>query len=71
MPQHPGAHSAAFVGPAGVGAMSAPGYASFVHDAYAGVATRTYLVGGTYYEDSWTAMSLLMMTANFLDYTKY
>ena len=39
--------------------------------AYAGVATRTYLVGGTYYEDSWTAMSLLMMTGNFLDYTKY
>lgn len=70
-PQHPGGHSAAFVGPAGVGAMSAPAYSAFVDDAYAGVATRTYLVGGTYYEDSWTAMSLLMMSANFLDYTKY
>ncbi len=70
-PQHPGGHSAAFVGPAGVGAMSAPAYGAFVDDAYSGVATRTYLVGGTYYEDSWTAMSLLMMSANFLDYTKY
>ncbi|HEX3772362.1 MAG TPA: glycosyl hydrolase family 8 [Polyangiaceae bacterium] len=71
MPQHPGGHSAAFVGPAGVGAMSSPAYASLLDGAYAGVATRTYLVGGTYYEDSWTAMSLLMMTGNFLDYTKY
>ena len=51
--------------------MSSAAYGGFVHDAYAGVATRTYLVGGTYYEDSWTAMSLLMMTGNFLDYTKY
>jgi endo-1,4-beta-D-glucanase Y len=70
-PQHPGGHSAAFVGPAGVGAMSSSAYGTFINDAYAGVATRTYLVGGTYYEDSWTAMSLLMMTGNFLDYTKY
>jgi endo-1,4-beta-D-glucanase Y len=70
-PQHPGGHSAAVVGPAGVGAMSAAAYGAFVDDAYSGVATRTYLVGGTYYEDSWTAMSLLMMSANFLDYTKY
>ncbi|HEX4449043.1 MAG TPA: glycosyl hydrolase family 8 [Polyangiaceae bacterium] len=70
-PQHPGGHSAAFVGPACVGAMNSPAYQAFLDDAYAGVATRTYLVGGTYYEDSWTAMSLLMMTGNFLDYTKY
>jgi endo-1,4-beta-D-glucanase Y len=68
-PQHPGGHSAAFVGTAGVGAMSAPTYSQFVDDAYEGVATRTYLAGGTYYEDSWTTMSLLMMSANFLDYT--
>jgi hypothetical protein len=27
------------------------------------------LVGGTYYEDSWMVLSLLMMTGNFLDYT--
>jgi endo-1,4-beta-D-glucanase Y len=70
-PQHPGGHSAAFVGPAGVGAMSSPTYQRFVDDAYAGVASLTYLVGGTYYEDSWTTLSLLMMTANFLDYTSH
>jgi endo-1,4-beta-D-glucanase Y len=70
-PQHPGGHSAAFIGPAGVGAMSSPAYVQFLDDAYAGVATRTYLAGGTYYEDSWTVMSLLMMTGNFLDYTMY
>ncbi len=70
-PQHPGGHSAAFVGPAAVGAMSSPAYGKLLNDGYAGVATRTYLVGGTYYEDSWTAMSLLMMTGNLLDYTKY
>jgi hypothetical protein len=29
------------------------------------------LVGGTYYDDSWMVMALLMMTANFLDYTTY
>src|SRR5579872_632337 len=68
-PQHPGAHSAAFVGPAAVGAMSPSAYGAFIDEAYAGLATRTYLAGGTYYEDSWTAMSLLMMTGNFLDYT--
>ena len=68
-PQHPGGHSAAFVGPAAVGAMSSPSYAAFLDSAYAALATRTYLVGGTYYEDSWTAMSLLMMTGSFLDYT--
>jgi endo-1,4-beta-D-glucanase Y len=61
--------SAAFIGPAGVGAMSSPAYGSFVDDAYGAVASRMLLAGGTYYEDSWTAMSLLMMTANFLDYT--
>ncbi len=68
-PQHPGGHSAAFVGPAGVGAMSSATYQRFLDDAYAGVATGTYRAGGTYYEESWTAMSLLMMTANFLDYS--
>jgi endo-1,4-beta-D-glucanase Y len=70
-PAHPGGHSAAFVGTAAVGAMSSPAYGAFVSAAYAGVATGTYLVGGTYYEDSWTAMSLLMMTGNLLDYTQY
>lgn len=68
-PQHPGGHSAAFVGPAGVGAMSSDAYQSLVDGAYTGVASLAYLAGGTYYEDSWTTMSLLMMTGNFVDYT--
>jgi endo-1,4-beta-D-glucanase Y len=63
--------SAAFIGPAGVGAMHDPKYQTFVNDAYATVARRQALVGGTYYDDSWTVMSLLMMTGNFLDYTTY
>ena len=61
--------SSAFIGPAGVGAMSNTTYQSFLNDAYRVVASRTALVGGTYYEDSWMVLSLLMMTANFLDYT--
>ncbi|HEX2657531.1 MAG TPA: glycosyl hydrolase family 8, partial [Polyangia bacterium] len=63
--------SAAFVGPAGVGAMSDAKYQTFVNDAYATVATRKLIVGGTYYDESWMVMSLLMMTGNFLDYTTY
>jgi hypothetical protein len=66
-----GGQSAAFVGPAGVGAMSVPAYQSFVDQTYAAVATRKLLVGGTYYNESWTVLSLLMMTGNFLDYTAF
>jgi hypothetical protein len=61
--------SSAFIGPAGVGAMSNASYQTFVNDAYAVLASRKALVGGTYYEDSWMVLSLLMMTGNFLDYT--
>jgi endo-1,4-beta-D-glucanase Y len=60
--------SAAFIGPAGVGAMSASSYQSFVNDAYGLVATDKLRIGGAYYEESWTVMSLLMMSANFLNY---
>jgi endo-1,4-beta-D-glucanase Y len=70
MPQHPGGHSAAFIGPAGVGAMSSGTYGSFVDNAYASVATMADLAGGQYYEESWSVLSLLMMTGNFLDYTQ-
>jgi hypothetical protein len=61
--------SAAFVGPAGVGAMSSPTYQTFVNDAYGVLVTGRAQIGGTYYDDSWMALSLLMMTANFLDYS--
>ena len=63
--------SSAFIGPAGVGAMSNATYQSFVNDAYGVLIGGKALVGGTYYDDSWMALSLLMMTANFLDYTTY
>jgi endoglucanase len=61
--------SSAFVGPAGVGAMSSSSYQTFVNDSYGVLVSGGALVGGTYYDDSWMALSLLMMTANFLDYT--
>jgi endo-1,4-beta-D-glucanase Y len=67
--QNPGKLSAAFIGPAGVGAMSSSSYQSFLDDSYAALATRMLLAGGTYYEESWTTISLLMMTANLLNYT--
>jgi hypothetical protein len=63
--------SSAFIGPAGVGAMSNANYQSFVNDAYGVLVTGKALVGGTYYDDSWMVLSLLAMTANFLDYTTY
>ncbi len=68
-PAHPGMLSAAFVGPAAVGAMSSSTYQPFLDSAYAEVATLKLMAGGTYYEDSWTILSMLMMSANFLDYT--
>jgi endo-1,4-beta-D-glucanase Y len=68
-PQSPGAHSAAFIGPAAVGAMSDAAYRQFVDDAYSSLASSSLLAGGAYYEESWTVLSLLMLTGNFLDYT--
>ena len=70
-PARTSGQSAAFVGPAGVGAMSDVAYQTFIDGTYANVATLNLLVGGTYYELSWTALSLLMMSGNFLDYTAY
>jgi len=61
--------SAAFVGPVGVGAMSSSTYQSFVNDAYGVLIKGDAIVGGTYYDESWMVLSLLMMTANFLDFT--
>ena len=69
MPAHPGQLSAAFVGPAAVGAMSAPLYQDFLNTAYAEVATGKLLAGGAYYEESWTLLALIMLTGNFVNYT--
>jgi hypothetical protein len=64
-----GGRSAAFVGTAAVGAMNSSTYSTFVNQAYTEVAGLGMMTGGVYYEDSWTTMSLLMMSGNFLDYT--
>jgi len=58
-----GPRAASFVGPAGVGAMATGAtHATLRADAYAGVATLTQLAGSIYYQTSWTALSLQMMT---------
>ncbi|MDP9036182.1 MAG: glycosyl hydrolase family 8 [Myxococcota bacterium] len=57
--------SAAFVGAAGVGAMSDPAFAMLRDQAYAGVATLKELDGSLYYTESWTALSLVMMIGGF------
>ena len=62
--------SAAFVGPAAVGAMADPAHRSLLDEGYTGVATYDLLVGGEYYDGSWTVLSLLVLTGNFLDYTQ-
>jgi endo-1,4-beta-D-glucanase Y len=69
-PANPGQGSAAFLGPAAVGAMSDRTYQPFLNEAYAAVATRKLMAGGAYYEDAWTVISLLMMTGNFVDFTE-
>jgi hypothetical protein len=65
----PAQQSAAFLGPAAVGAMSNPSYQTFVDAAYARLVMRQSFVGGRYYDQSWMVLSLLMLTGNFLDYT--
>jgi endo-1,4-beta-D-glucanase Y len=65
-----GAQAASFVGPAGVGAMSDAKYQSFINQAYAAVATLNLTAGTIYYQKSWTALSLLMMTDNLVDFTQ-
>jgi endo-1,4-beta-D-glucanase Y len=67
---YPGAslHLAAFVGGAGVGAMATKEHAKLRDDAYAGIAAWQSLLGGSlYYNESWSMLSLLMMSGHFLD----
>ena len=64
-----GNQTAAFVGPAGVGAMASPTFATLRDQAYAGVATLNELAGSQYYNESWTVLSLLMMTGMMDDLT--
>ena len=66
--------SAAFIGPAAVGAMpvqAGQNYQSFVDGAYNLIRPNDMWCGGQYYDESWTMLSMLMLTGNFLDYTRY
>jgi endo-1,4-beta-D-glucanase Y len=57
---------AAFVGPAGVGAMATPQYAVLRDQARIALVTPPGLLGGSlYYNESWTVLSLLMMSGQF------
>jgi len=73
-PQFPdkfGGLSAAFIGPAGVGAMSSPANQSFVEDVWGLLKQNNMWCGGQYYDESWTMLSMLMLSGNFIDYTAY
>jgi endo-1,4-beta-D-glucanase Y len=64
-----GMQSAAFVGPAGVGAMAQPMHGTLRDEAYDAVATLTLFAGSQYYNESWTVLSLIMMTGLMDDLT--
>jgi len=58
-----GPRAASFNGAAGVAAMATGAtYAVLRDEAYTGVATLMQLAGSTYYQESWTGLSLQMMT---------
>lgn len=69
--------AASFVGPAACAAMPQSADASFVQAGYNLLKGATFqpvtddcvmLVGGQYYDQSWTVLSLLMLSGNYLDY---
>jgi endo-1,4-beta-D-glucanase Y len=60
--------SAAFVSPAMMAAMDDPSQAAFVQTAYDNVKTNTLLIGGPYYDQSWTVLGMLWASGNYLDY---
>ena len=63
-------HLAAFVGGAGVGAMATPQHAKLRDEAYVALAGWQTLIGGSiYYNESWSMLSLLMMSGKFEDLT--
>jgi len=60
--------SAVFVGGAAVGAMHDGSFRALIDGAYAGVATGNFLARSRYYNLSWTALSLLMLTGNLVEF---
>jgi endo-1,4-beta-D-glucanase Y len=64
--------SAAFIGPAAVGAMVDSSFSELTSDAYTELLVfgeRTPTQGYSYYNSSWHLLSLLMLSGNFLDYS--
>jgi endo-1,4-beta-D-glucanase Y len=59
----------AFLGPAAVGSMSQATDSPLLDSGYTGTAALTR-IDSFYYNTSWGVLSLLMLTGNFLDYTK-
>ncbi len=60
--------SAVFVGGAAVGAMFDAKYRTLLDEGYARVATGQLLARSRYYNLSWTALTLAMLTGNLFDY---
>jgi len=61
-------HLAAVVGGAGVGAMATPEHAKLRDEAYTALAGWQSLLGGSlYYNESWSMLSLLMMSGRLVD----
>lgn len=63
-----GLGSASFVGPAAVGASYGSAGQAFVDEAYAALITQELTAGTIYYQKSWAALSLLMMTGGFYEF---
>lgn len=66
--QRPNPGSAVFVGSAAVGAMHDARYQAFIDHAYARVREGKLLARSRYYNLSWTVLSLLMLTGNFVEF---
>jgi len=64
-----GMQSAAFVGPAAVGAMASPAYTTLRDEGYTAVAGLNLFAGSQYYNESWTVLSLIMMAGMMDDFT--
>lgn len=73
-----GTRAAAFVGPAGVGALFDPAYSEFASDVYTDLITPDALIvgdsnhvneGSIYYNTSWKVLSLLMLDGTYRDLT--
>lgn len=69
-PEHSmnGSQAASFVGPAGVAAMGSDEFQTFLDEAYLAVAGGGLDAGTIYYQASWEALSLLMLSGNFIEF---